>query len=50
MDIFEKGNKGDELFIVSGTFPFGKDDRIFGLVFGVGGDCIDQNNFGEITV
>jgi hypothetical protein len=50
VDVFEEGDEGDEFFVFDVAFPFFEDDGIFGLFFGVGGDGVDHDYFGQIAV
>ena len=49
-DVFEEGDEGDKFIVVGVAFPFGEDDGVFGLEFGVGGDGVDEDGFGEGAV
>ena len=49
-DVFKEWDQSYKGLILGISSPFGKDDCIFGLPFGVGLMGIDEDDFGKITV
>ena len=49
-DELEEGDVGDELVVLGVAGPFGEDNGIFGLEFGVRGDGVEQDDFAEVAV
>ena len=48
--VLEKRNKLDQCLIGRRAGPFGKNDGVFRLVFGMAGVGIDHDDFGEVAV
>jgi hypothetical protein len=49
-DVFEEGDELNEGLVVRVAGPWGEDDGVIGLVFGVAGHRVDHDDFGEIAI